>query len=59
LIGAEITDDFEYDIVDEYDGTTERMKSPVNYHIDREKEKVYIISINREALDRHEIQRSF
>ena len=23
LIGAEITDDFEYDIVDEYDGTDE------------------------------------
>ena len=57
VIGADITDDFEYDIVDEYDGTIERMKSPVNYVIDRDEEKIYIISINYKALEQHERQR--
>lgn len=59
VIGAEVTDDFEYDIIDEYDGTKERMKSPVNYFVDREKEKIYIISIDYDALERHRKQRSF
>ena len=59
VIGADVTDDFEYDIVDEYEGTVERMKSPVNYFIDRDEEKIYIVSINSEALKQHKRQRGF
>ena len=59
MIGADITDNFDYDIIDEYDGTCERMKSPVNYVIDRENEKIYVVSVNHEALEQHRKQREF
>ena len=59
VIGADITDNFDYDIIDEYDGTCERMKAPVNYVIDRENEKIYVVSVNHEALEQHRKQHEF
>lgn len=59
LNNADITDEFEYDIVDEYDEATETMKMPVNYVIKREEQKVYIISVNTKGLDQHKKHRQF
>lgn len=51
LNNANITSEFEYDIVDEYDNSTETMQVPVNYVIKHDEEKVYIISINTHGLE--------
>ncbi len=59
LNNAHITPDFEYDIVDEYDETTETMEMPVNYVIKQDEEKVFIISINTNGLDQHRTHRQF
>ncbi len=53
LNNANITDDFTYDIVDEYDETTETIEMPVNYVIKQDEEKVYIISVNTHGLEQH------
>lgn len=57
LNNADITDDFEYDIVDEYDGSAETMEMPVNYVIKKDEEMVYIISVNTKGLEQHRRQR--
>ena len=59
LNNADITDDFEYEIVDEYDETTEAMEMPVNYVIKRDEKKVYIISVNTKGLAQHRKHRQF
>ena len=53
LNNAHITHDFEYDVVDEYDETTETMEMPVNYVIKQDEKKVFIISINTNGLEQH------
>ena len=40
----------EVEIIDEYDGTTVTPVHMVNYFIDKEEEKVYIISINSDGI---------
>ncbi|MCV0392766.1 MAG: hypothetical protein K5790_05660 [Nitrosopumilus sp.] len=59
LNNADITEDFEYDIVDEYDETKETMEMPVNYVIKKDEQKVYIISINTHGLEQHRNHRQF
>lgn len=44
----EICDDVE--IIDEYDGTTVTPEHMVNFIVNKEEEKVYIISINEKGL---------
>ena len=56
---AHITDKFEYDIIDEYDNSTETMEMPVNYHIDQSEHKVFIISINTKGLEQQKKHRQF
>ena len=38
--------EFELDIIDEYDGSVEKMKMPVNYYKDTESETLYILSLS-------------
>ena len=59
LDNANIQQEFEYDIIDEYDNSVETMQMPVNYKIIEEEEKVYIISINDKGLDQHKKHRQF
>jgi hypothetical protein len=59
LNNANITEDFTYDIVDEYDETTETMEMPVNYVIKQEEQKVFIISVNTKGLEQHRNHRQF
>jgi predicted NUDIX family phosphoesterase len=59
LNNAHITEEFEYDIVDEYDETTETMEMPVNYVILKDEQKVFIISINTDGLEQHRNHRQF
>ena len=49
---ADITEFCEdVEIVDEYDGSTVTPEHMVNYIIDKEEEKVYIISINQNGIN--------
>lgn len=59
LDNANITEKFEYDIVDEYDNGVETMQMPVNYKVVTEEEKVYIISVNTAGLEQHRKHRQF
>ncbi len=59
LTNAHITEEFEYDIVDEYDETIEKIEMPVNYLIKEEEKKVFIISINTEGLEQHKKHRQY
>jgi len=59
ITNAHITEEFEYDIVDEYDETTETMEMPVNYLIKEDEKKVFIISINTKGLEQHKNHRQF
>ena len=38
-------DDIEYDIIDEYEKPKQREPVPINYYIDYDNEKLYIISL--------------
>ena len=59
LNNADITTEFEYDIIDEYDDTIERIEMPVNYVIKKDEEKVYITSVNTKGLEQHRNHRQF
>ena len=59
LNNADITDEYEYDIVDEYDEQTETMELPVVYVIKKEEEKVYIVSINTKGLEQQKRHKQF
>ena len=60
LNNADITDEFEYDIVDEYDEVhSETMEMPVNYVIKKDEQKVYIISVNTRGLEQHRNHKQF
>lgn len=59
LDNANIQQEFEYDIVDEYDDNVETMQMPVNYKIITEEKKVYMISINAKGLEQHKRHRQF
>ncbi len=56
---ANITEEFEYDIVDEYENGVETMQMPVNYKVVSDEEKVYIISVNTNGLEQHKKYRQF
>ena len=59
LNNVDITKEFEYDIIDEYDDSVETMQMPVNYLIKEDEEKIYIISINTKGLEQHRSHRQF
>ena len=59
LDNADIQQEFEYDILDEYDNSIETMQMPVNYKIVEDEERVYMISINTKGLDQHKKHRQF
>lgn len=37
--------DINYDIIDEYEGPKQREPSPINYHVDYDEERLYVISL--------------
>ncbi len=59
LHNANITEEFEYDIIDEYDNSVETMQIPVNYKVVADDEKVYIISVNTQGLEQHKKHKQF
>lgn len=54
---ADHIDKFEYDIIDEYDGTVETMEAPVNYKIKRDEKRIFFISVNTKSIEQHKRHR--
>ena len=38
-------DDVDYDIIDEYEEPEQKEPSPINYHVDYDEERLYVISL--------------
>lgn len=37
--------DIDYDIIDEYEESKQKEPSPINYHVDYDQERLYVISL--------------
>ena len=44
---------FEFDIIDEYDGSVEKLEMPVNYFKDDKNKILYILSLNPDGIAQH------